>query len=36
MIAQVGESGEFYLVLVTTVVMIATLYFLEKWWTRYR
>lgn len=36
MIAEVSESGEFYMVFVTTVVMIAVLYFLQKWWTNYR
>ena len=36
MIAQVGESAEFYMVFVTTVILIATLYFLQKWWTTYR
>ena len=36
MIAQIGESAEFYMVFVTTVIMIAALYFLQKWWTTYR
>jgi hypothetical protein len=36
LIAQVGEAHEFYMVLVATVVMIAALYFLQKWWTTYR
>lgn len=36
MIATVGEAYEFYMVLVTTIVMIGTLYFLQKWWTTYR
>lgn len=36
MIAEVGESAEFYMVFVTTVVLIAALYFLQKWWTTYR
>ena len=36
MIAQVGESAEFYMVFVTTVILIAALYFLQKWWTTYR
>jgi hypothetical protein len=35
-IAEVHESTEFYMVLVTTVIMIAALYFLQKWWTTYR
>lgn len=36
MIGQVGEQNEFYMVLITTVIMIAALYFLQKWWTTYR
>ena len=36
MIAEVGESAEFYMVFVTTVILIAALYFLQKWWTTYR
>jgi predicted RND superfamily exporter protein len=35
-IAEVGESAEFYMVFVTTVILIALLYFLQKWWTTYR
>jgi hypothetical protein len=35
-IAEVGEAHEFYMVLVATVVMIASLYFLQKWWATYR
>jgi hypothetical protein len=36
LIAEVGESAEFYMVFVTTVILIAALYFLQKWWTTYR
>ena len=36
MIAEVGESGEFYMVFITTVILIAVLYFLQKWWNTYR
>ncbi len=36
MLGQVGESAEFYMVFVTTVILIAVLYFLQKWWTTYR
>lgn len=36
MIAEVGEANEFYMVFVTTVILIAVLYFLGKWWTTYR
>jgi hypothetical protein len=35
-IAEVGESAEFYMVFVSTVILIALLYFLQKWWTTYR
>jgi hypothetical protein len=35
-IAEVGESTEFYMVFITTVILIAVLYFLQKWWTTYR
>jgi len=35
-LGQVGESAEFYMVFVTTVILIAVLYFLQKWWTTYR
>lgn len=36
MLAEVGEANEFYMVLVTFFVLIAILYFLQKWWTTYR
>ena len=36
MIAQVGESAEFYMVLVTVVILLVAMYFLQKWWTTYR
>ena len=36
MITEIGEANEFYMVLVTTIILIATLYFLQKWWTNYR
>jgi hypothetical protein len=36
MITEIGEANEFYMVLITTVILIATLYFLQKWWTNYR
>ena len=36
MITQVGESQEFYMVLVTVVILLAVTYFLQKWWTTYR
>jgi hypothetical protein len=35
-IAEVGESGEFYMVFITTIILIAALYFLQKWWNTYR
>jgi hypothetical protein len=35
-IAEVGESQEFYMVLVTVTILLAAMYFLQKWWTTYR
>jgi preprotein translocase subunit YajC len=35
-IAEVGEANEFYMVLVTVVILLAVMYFLQKWWTTYR
>ena len=34
--SAIGEANEFYMVAVTTFILIATLYFLQKWWTNYR
>lgn len=36
MLTQVAESQEFYMVLITVVILIALMYFLQKWWTTYR
>jgi hypothetical protein len=36
MITEIGESNEFYMVFITTIILIAALYFLQKWWTNYR
>jgi hypothetical protein len=36
MLMQVGESAEFYMVLVTVVILLVAMYFLQKWWTTYR
>lgn len=36
MIAEVGESQEFYMVLVSVVFLLAAMYVLQKWWTTYR
>ena len=36
MIAEVGESLEFYMVFAATFILIGVLYFLQKWWTTYR
>jgi hypothetical protein len=35
-IAEVREANEFYMVLVTVFILIAAMYFLQKWWTSYR
>lgn len=36
MLTQVAESQEFYMVLVTVVILLVSMYFLQKWWTTYR
>lgn len=36
MIAEIGESLEFYMVFVTVVVLLVAMYLLQKWWTTYR
>jgi hypothetical protein len=35
-ITEISEANEFYMVLLTVFILIATLYFLQKWWTNYR
>jgi preprotein translocase subunit YajC len=35
-ITEVSEANEFYMVLVTVVILVAVMYFLQKWWTTYR
>ena len=36
MITEVGESQEFYMVLVTVFLLLVAMYYLQKWWTTYR
>lgn len=36
MITEIGEANEFYMVLVTVIILLAAMYFLQKWWTNYR
>lgn len=36
MLTEVGEANEFYMVLITVGILIALMYFLQKWWTTYR
>jgi hypothetical protein len=36
MITEIGEANEFYMVFVTVIILIAAMYFLQKWWTNYR
>lgn len=36
MLTEVGESQEFYMVLVTVFILLIAMYFLQKWWTTYR
>jgi len=35
-ITEVSEATEFYMVLVTVFILLALMYFLQKWWTNYR
>jgi hypothetical protein len=35
-ITEVSEANEFYMVLVTVFILLAVMYFLQKWWTSYR
>jgi hypothetical protein len=35
-ITEISEASEFYMVLVTVFILIAAMYFLQKWWTNYR
>jgi hypothetical protein len=35
-ITEISEANEFYMVLVTVFILLAVLYFLQKWWTSYR
>jgi len=34
-ITEVSEANEFYMVLVTVFILLAIMYFLQKWWTSY-
>jgi len=34
-ITEVSEANEFYMVLVTVFILLAVMYFLQKWWTSY-
>ncbi len=36
MLTQVAESQEFYMVLITVVILLVAMYVLQKWWTTYR
>ena len=36
MITEIGEANEFYMVFIVTFILLAILYFLQKWWTTYR
>ena len=35
MITEVSEANEFYMVLMTVFILLAVMYFLQKWWTSY-
>jgi hypothetical protein len=34
-ITEISEANEFYMVLVTVFILLAVMYFLQKWWTSY-
>jgi len=34
-ITEVSEANEFYMVLMTVFILLAVMYFLQKWWTSY-
>jgi hypothetical protein len=34
-ITEISEANEFYMVLVTVFILLALMYFLQKWWTSY-
>ncbi len=36
MLTQISESLEFYVVLVAVFLLLALMYYLQKWWTTYR
>lgn len=36
MLTEVAESQEFYVVFITVGILLASMYFLQKWWTTYR
>lgn len=36
MLTEVTENQEFYVVFVTVCLLLAAMYFLQKWWTTYR
>ena len=35
MITEISEANEFYMVLGTVFILLALMYFLQKWWTSY-
>ena len=35
MITEISEANEFYMVLITVFILLAVMYFLQKWWTSY-
>ncbi len=36
MITEISEANEFYMVFITVFILLAIMYFLQKWWTTYR
>lgn len=36
MLTEIAESQELYVVFVTVVLLLVSMYLLQKWWTTYR
>lgn len=36
MLTEIAESQELYVVFVTVVILLVSMYLLQKWWTTYR
>lgn len=36
MLTEIAESQEFYVVFITVLLLLGSMYLLQKWWTTYR